>query len=271
MDPEENWSDDESDAGNNADGNVDNYVEHKGNGNVIDKVEPKVGSDLVFLLYCAFIYAKRTRSGVAQVDRNLAELGEWLTQNQKLKLDVESCEASTLDFDDPDTPRVVDALNTYSPDFPLNLVFSDNSDSYVAKRINVRSPSLYTYRLRSGALDLPFLHGGKIEVYGDVSFDSVVDLLSNQRELALTTEIDVTGSLVGCSPESVELAIKHLCRVLCDNSDDELFVFSICGSVNFENVADAVVDSVRVRKWTISFSTSPPKPSRWCLKCSKST
>lgn len=71
--------------------------------------------DLVFLLYCAFIFEKRTRPGTPSVDKKMGELSAWLTQSGKLRLDVEPCEASTLDFDDPDTPRIVDVLNTYSP------------------------------------------------------------------------------------------------------------------------------------------------------------
>lgn len=222
--------------------------------------------DLEFLLFCAFIFEKRTRSGVSSVDKSLSELSTWLTQTDKLKIDVDPCAASTLDFDDADTPRVVDALNTYSPEFPLNLNFSDNSGSYIARRIDVRSPSVYKYRLTSGTLDLPILHGGRVEVDGDVSFDTVVDLLSSQKKLAFTTEIDVSGSLVGCSPESIKLAMKHLREIVCDTSDDELFVFSITGDVNFENVGDSVFGNVLVRKWRISFSS---EDSRWCLKCSK--
>lgn len=248
MDPEnENWSDDESEP----------------------KVNIKVKQDdLVFLLFCAFIFEKRTRSGVPSVDQRLGELSEWLTRNDKLRLGVDSCEASTLNFDDPDAPRVVDALNTYSPEFPLNLIFTENSGSYIARRLHIQSPSTYKYKLISGVLDLPFFHGGKIEIDGDVSFDSVVDLLSCSSKLALTTEIDVSGSLVGCNSESVKLAMKHLRRAIFDNSDEELFQFSVSGSVNFEDDADSVVDPVVVRKWKILFSGST-SDSRWCLKCLK--
>lgn len=239
------------------------------NENWSDDENPKNESDdLLLLLFCAFIYQKRTRPGNPQVDKKLAELSEWLTQNGKLRVDVESCAASTLDFDLPDTAKVVDALKTYRPEFPLVFLFSDNSGSYMARRIDVRSPSLYTYRLRSGTLDLPLLHGGKVQVDGDVSFESVVDLLNSQKELALTTEIDVSGSLVGCSPESVGLAMNHLRRIVGSTPDDELFLFSICGSVRFEEPTDADFDPILVRKWTISFSSSGS--SRWCLKCSMS-
>lgn len=240
----ENWSDDE----------IETEVKHK-----------VKQDDLVFLLFCAFIFEKRTRSGVPSVDKRLGELSAWLTHSDKLRLSADSCEASTLDFDDADTPRIVDALNTYSPEFPLNLIFSENSGSYIAKRINVRSPSTYKYKLTSGGLDLPFFHGGRIEIEGDVLFDSVVDLLSSVSTLAFTTEIDVSGSLVGCNPESVKLGMKHLRQVIFDHSDEELFQFSVSGGVNFENDADSVVDSVVVRKWTISFSST--SDSRWCLKC----
>lgn len=239
MDPEENWSDDETEVKQD---------------------------DLVFLLFCVFIFEKRTRPGVPSVNKRLGELSEWLTRNDKLRLGVDSSEASTLDFDDPDTPRVVDALNTYSPEFPLNLIFSENSGSYIARRINVQSPSTYKYKLSSGGLDLPFFHGGRIDIDGDVFFDSVVDLLSSQQKLALTTSIDVSGSLVGCNPESVKLAMKHLRQVIFDHSDEELFQFSVSGRVNFEDDADSVVDPVVVRKWHISFSKFD---FRWCLKCNK--
>jgi len=225
--------------------------------------------DLAFLLFCSFIYEKRTRSGSAAVDQRLGELSAWLTENHKLRVDVEPCAPSTLDFDDPDAPRVVDALNTYNPEFPIDFVFSENSGSYLARRINFHSPSVYKYKLRAGSLDLPFLHGGRVEVEGDISFDTVVDLLATQNATQIfTTEIDVSGSLVGCSGESLKLAMNHLRRLLCDNSDDELFLFSICGGVKFEDADDSVLDPVVVRKWTISFSTpNPADPARWCLKC----
>lgn len=234
-----------------------------------NETEEKSTNDLVFLLFCAFIYEKRTRSGPAAVDQRLGELSAWLTEHDKLRVDVEPCAPSTLDFDDPDAPRVVDALNTYAPQFPLNFVFSENTGSYLARRINFHSPSVYKYKLRSGTLDLPFLHGGRVEVEGDISFDTVVDLLATtQNKIALTTEIDVSGSLVGCSVESVKLAMNHLRRILYDNSDDELFLFSICGGVKFEDAEDSVIDPVVVRKWRILFFS--PESSRWCLKCTQS-
>ena len=231
-----------------------------------DEVEKKA-DDLVFLLFCAFIYEKRTRPGAAAVDERLGELSAWLTHHDKLRVDVAPCSPSTLDFDDPDTPRLVDALNTYAPEFPIDFVFSDNSVSYLARRINFHSPSVYRYKLRSGSLDLPFLHGGRVEVEGDISFDSVVDIVDNK--MAFTTEIDVSGSLVGCSGESVKLAMNLLRRVVCDNPDDELFLFSICGGVKFEDDTDPVVDPIMVRKWRISFSTQNAESTRWCLKASK--
>ena len=106
-----------------------------------------------------------------------------------------------------------------------------------------------------------------IEIDGDVFFDSMVDLLSCVDTLSFTTEIDVSGSLVGCNPESVKLAMEHLREGIFDHSDEELFQFSVSGSVDFENDTDSVVDSIVVRKWTISFSST--SDSRWCLKCFK--
>lgn len=151
----------------------------------------------------------------------------------------------------------------------MNLIFSENSGTYIARRINLFSPSLYMYRLPSGTLDLPLFHGGNVEVDGDVSFDSVVDLLSSYKTSNYTTEIDVSGSLVGCNQESVKLAMKHLREAICENSDDDLFIFSICGSVYFENDTDSTFENIQVRKWTISFSSMFSSSTRWCLKCIK--
>lgn len=218
-------------------------------------------NDLVFLLYCAFIFDKRTRDGVPSVDKYLEETSSWLRENNKLNLEVEPCAPSTLDFDDADAPRVVDVLNAYSPEFPLNLEFSDNSSSYVAKRLQLESPATYSYRIRSGTLDLPFLHGGKIKVDGDISFDAVVDLLSSQQRLAFTTEIDVSGSLVGCDPDSILVAIRHLRQWIYETPDDLLFGFSVCGKTK-----PIEVDSVMVRKWRISFSRTD---ERSCLSVGK--
>lgn len=218
--------------------------------------------DLVFLLFCAYIYEKRTRDH----ELKLGEISSWLTESQKLKLDVEPCAASTIDFDDPDTPRIVDVLNTYAPEFPLRFIFSQNSQSYIATRINFQSPSTYHYNIKSGTLDVPFFHGGKVKVDGDVSFDTIVDLISNK--IALTTEIEVSGSLVGCSKNNVKTAMKNITQIIYDNLDQELFTFSICGNVKFENSEDSVLDSIHIRSWTISFQNI--KENRWCLKCTRS-
>ena len=218
----------------------------------IPKTSPKQ-DDLVFMLFSAFIFERRTRQGIPSVDKYLADLSSWLTVNDKLKTDVDVCTPSTLDFDDADSPRVVDALNTYCPEFPLVLLFSKNSGTHVARRLTVRSPSTYSYRLVPGILDLPLLHGGKVVVEGDVSFDSVVDLLSSHKSEAFTTEMEVSGTLVGCNSESVKKAMYHLRQSIYQLKDDELFGFSLSGSCSesFE------VDSVLVRKWRISFSGSP--------------
>ena len=226
--------------------------------------KPLTNSDDVgFVLYCAFIFEKRTRSGAPSLDTSLAETSAWLLTNNKLKLDIEPCAPATLDFDDADTPRVVDLLNIYSPEFPLSLTFSDNSRSYAAKRIQVQSPATYSYKIGSGILDLPFLHGGKIKVAGDVSFDTVVDLLSSHKSLVFTTDIDVAGELVGCNPDSVQVAIRHLRQWILEKRDDDLFEFSVCGR------APALdVDPVVVRKWRLTYATTDDD-SRACLSAVK--
>ena len=218
--------------------------------------------DLVFMLFSAFIFERRTRQGSPSLDKHLAELSSWLKANDKLKTDVDACTPSTLDFDDADSPRIVDALNTYSPEFPLVLLFSKNSGTHVARRLKTLSPSTYSYRLAPGILDLPFLHGGKVVVEGDVSFDSVVDLLSRKTPQVFTTDVEVSGSLVGCNSESVKNAMYHLRQGIYERNDDELFGFSLCGycSLNFE------VDSLLVRKWRISFSGSPNDYKTLCVK-----
>lgn len=220
--------------------------------------------DLVFLLFCVFIYEKRTRPGYTDVDNKLSEMSKYLTSVNKLKLDVQPCAPCLLDFDDPDTPRLVDVLNTYAPEFPINFDFSENSRSYIASRIKIDSPSLYKYKIQTGVLDIPFLHGGCIQVEGDVSFDTVVDLLSTASTKVFSTDIDVSGSLVGCSKESVEKAITYLQQIVYDNQDHELFMFSICGSVDFEE--EPVIHPVKIRGWTISMDKESGE-NRWRLKC----
>lgn len=218
--------------------------------------------DLVFMCFSAFIFERRTRQGIPSVDKHLADLSSWLTANDKLKTDVDLCTPSTLDFDDADSPRLVDALNTYCPEFPLVLLFSKNSGTHVARRLNIRSPSTYSYRLVPGILDLPLLHGGKVVVEGDVHFDSVVDLLSSQKSEAFTTEMEVSGSLVGCNSESVKKAMYHLRQSIYEMMDEELYGFSLSGSCreSFE------VESVFVRKWRISFSVSGTSSSTLCVR-----
>lgn len=218
--------------------------------------------DVGFVLYCAFIFEKRTRSGSPSLDTSLAETSAWLIKNNKLNLDVEPCAPAMLDFDDADTPRVVDLLNMYAPEFPINLQFSDNSRSYAARRIQLKSPATYSYTIHSGTLDLPFLHGGKIEVAGDVSFDTVVDLLSSHQSLAFTTKIQVSGELSGCDVDSVQLAIRHLRQWILEKRDGDLFEFSVCGR------APALdVEPVVVRKWRLSYSRTDD--SRACLSAVK--
>lgn len=218
--------------------------------------------DVGFVLFCAFIFEKRTRPGSPSLDTSLAETSAWLIKNNKLNLNVEPCAPATLDFDDADTPRVVDLLNTYAPEFPINLQFSDNSRSYAARRIQLKSPATYSYTIHSGILDLPFLHGGMIEVVGDVSFDTVVDLLSSNQSLAFTTRIHVSGELAGCDVDSVQLAIRHLRQCILEKRDDDLFEFSVCGR------APALdVEPVVVRKWRLSYSRTDD--SRACLRAVK--
>lgn len=227
----------------------------------VNKAEVNKSDDLVFLLFCAFIYEKRTSPGVSGVNETIGGLSCWLTKADKLKLDVEPCSPSTLDFDDPDTARLIDTLNAYSPEFPLKMLFSKESDTYVAKRISVLSPSTYTYKF-SGPLELPFFHGGKIAVDGDVSFDTIVDLLASHRELSFTTEIDVTGSLVNCTSETLQLAFDNLRRTIYDKPDEELSGFSLRGSCQSETS----LEDLLVRSWRISFTTTE---ARSCLSAVK--
>lgn len=219
----------------------------------LDEPDPRPSQDdLVFMLFSAFIFERRTRQGRPTVDKHLSDLSSWLTANDKLRTDVDVCTPCTLDFDDADSPRIVDALNTYCPEFPLVLLFSKNSGTHVARRLKTVSPSTYSYRLVPGILDLPLLHGGRVVVEGDVSFDSVVDLLSSQKSEAFTTEMEVSGSLVGCNSESVKKAMYHLRTIVYQLNDEELFGFSLSGCCreSFD------VDPVLVRKWRISFSCS---------------
>ncbi len=224
--------------------------------------------DLGFVLFCGYIFDKRTRPGFPSLDKYLQEICSWLIKSNKLKVDADVCAPATVDFNDADAPRLVDVLNTYSPEFPLNFVLSENSENsgaYVARRLRLSSPSTYSYHLASGVLDLPFFHGGKIKVEGDLSFDSVVDLLSIDVGRALTSDIDVSGSLVGCDSESVRVAIDHLRRGLFENPDEDLFGFSLCGACEAScNAID--VDAVVVRKWEISFTTDAKSS---CLRVTK--
>lgn len=229
----------------------------------VDKDSSKP-DDLVFLLFCAFIYEKRTcRDRNGCLDETIAGLSCWLTEADKLKLDVEPCKPSTLNFEDHDTTKLIDVLNAYSPEFPLTFLFSKESDTYVAKRINVLSPSTYTYKFPSGSLEVPFLHGGKIVVDGDASFDTIVDLLTSHGKLAFTTEIDVAGSLVNCTSQTLQLAFDTLRQTISDNSDEELSVFSVKGSCPTSTLS---IEDVQLRKWQISFTNTG---GRSCLSAVK--
>lgn len=227
---------------------------------VIDRTKKKQ-NDLPFLLYCAFIFDKRTKDGSASVDQHLADTKSWLSH--QLRLDVEPFVPSVLNFNDADAPRLVEVFNTYLPQFPLNLEFSDNSVSHLAKRLTIQSPATYSYKLRQGILDLSFLHGGDVEIDGDVAFDTVVDLLFSHKELALTTDINVSGSLVGCDPDSVSVATRHLREYLYETDDENLFGFSICGGTPAVDVNYSIM--LLVRKWKISFSRAGSDESRSCL------
>ncbi|CAM9106941.1 unnamed protein product [Sphacelaria rigidula] len=227
-----------------------------------DKVS---ADDLGFTLFCGFIFEKRTRSGVDHLDKYLKEISSWLIESGKLNVDVDPSKAATVDFSDADAARLVDALNTYSPEFPLNFVLSGSSDAGLARRLRLRSPSTYSYTDSSGPLELPSLHGGKVNVEGDLFFDSVVDLLSTDVCRALTTEINVTGSLVGCNSENLKAAVEHLCQGIRENPDDDLFGFSLCGDCE----VSLEVDLILVRKWVISFSVIDFHNHRSCLRVSK--
>ena len=204
--------------------------------------------DLGFVLFLAFIFDKRTINYGGETDKNLTELTSWLKTNKKINTDVEPCQPVHLSLSDADSPRLIDALNKYSPDFPISMVLDDSSHAYITKRLNIWSPSIYSYQSGS-SIDIPLFHGGKINVIGDVNFDSIVDLINSQNVLSFTTEINVSGTLIGCDNESVNLAVKHLRDGIYDMLDENIHGFVVRGVCN----SSVFVKTVRVRNWVISF------------------
>lgn len=227
--------------------------------------------DLIFVAFCAFIFEKRTQQAQNSTsDKNLSEISKLLQEYGKLNLDCGD-KAPTLDFDDPDSSKLVALLNTYSPDFSINLKFS--KDTFPANTLNIRSPSTFRYELQelqenSEPFHLPLLHGGKIEVVGgDLSFDSVVDaLISTPAHIVFTTDINISGALVGCTHESLQNAVDVLRRGLSEEPEENIFRFSLSASIDEEQVLPSI-DPVVVRTWIISLSTSD---SRCCLQAQRS-
>lgn len=209
--------------------------------------------DLGLVLLCCFIFGKRTRDGPPSVDEGLETMGKWMESVNKLRTDVDACHPVILDFSDPDINCAIDVLNMYSPGSPLKFIFRNAAHALTSKKLRVQSPSTYTYE--GSRVDVPILHGGKIEVLGDVCFESISDLLSNNN-LAMTTEINVTGDLSGCTKEQVEASMRSLRDILYSTKDGDLFRFSITGSSQHIDV-----DPVFVRKWVIRFTNGP----RSCL------
>lgn len=246
-------SDDEDERANVVQSALDSVVQ------AVSKLSSPLGDDLNFLLFSLFIYDKRTRSSTnSSVDGDLEKMASWLKETNKLNTDVDPCQAVTLNSSDPDTPHIIDALNTYAPAFPITLLIGDSSDTYVAKRLHVSS---YTCDVGSGAIDLPFFHEGRIYVSGDLSFDGVVDLLTTQS--VFTTDVDVSGSLVGCDRESVERSLMSLKKMLQVTSDGDIHQFSVRGGCH----RDIKVRSKYVRRWVISFTRDG---DRGCLCLKKS-
>ena len=196
----------------------------------------------------AFIFDKRTTDYGGETDKNLSELVSWLKTNKKINTDVEPCQPVHLLLSDTDSPRLIDALNKYSPDFPISMVLDDSSQVYIPKRLSIWSPSVYSYQ-SSGSIDLPLFHGGKVNITGDVNFDSIVDLINSQNVISFTTEINVSGNLIGCDNESVNLAVKHLRDGIYDMLDENIHGFVVRGVCN----NSVFVKTVRVRNWVISF------------------
>ena len=196
--------------------------------------------DLLFLQFLSYIYTNRTKNSNGMLE----ELSDWLRENNKINSNSDPCEPVHLGLSWPDASRLVDALNTYSPDFPINMVLE--SPHCVVSRLNISSPSTYTYS-SNVAVDIPFFHGGIVEVIGDVNFDSVIDLISSDPS-TFTTEIRSSGILVGCNLESVTLAVKGLRDAIYRT--EMIHGFQISGRVmeSFE------IDPVYVRNWVIGFN-----------------
>jgi len=137
------------------------------------------------------------------------------------------------------------------PDFPISIILNDPSDTYMLKKLEISSPSKYSYEY-NGVIDLPFLQGGIINISGDVNFDSIVDLINSQSLLAFTTEINVSGKLIGCDNDSINLVVKYLRDGIYDTTDENIHGFLVRGIC--EN--PLFVKPVYVRNWVITFKQS---------------
>jgi hypothetical protein len=224
--------------------------------------------DRVFVSFCSFIFEKRTQD-LSIMDNDLKQISNLLQEYGTLNLDVDPCgRASILDFgDDPDASRIVALLNSYWPEFPLDIKLS--KDTFPANSLNIQSPSSFRYHLSdTPPFDLPMLHGGPIEVVGgDVSFDSIVDALgSTPADIVFTTDINISGTLVGCTRESLQHAVDVLHQSLIEAPDKDLFGFSLSASLDEGQLAPNI-DPVFLRMWVISFSTSD---TRCCLQAQRS-
>ena len=213
--------------------------------------------DLEFLLFVAFIFEKRTKDSNPDSDKVLLDLSTYLQKNNKINVDVDPCQAVILKLNSPDTPRIIDYINEYSPDFPLKMVFDDPSNVYIAKRLSIKSSSTYSYE-SNGVIDLPFFHGGKINIDGDVNFDSIIDLINSQSLLTLTSEITVSGNIVGLTLESVNKAMKSLRNAIYETPDEDIHGFLVKGS----NTEQIYVEPIFIRKCVIKFSQNVLEVSR---------
>ena len=105
----------------------------------------------------------------------------------------------------------------------------------------------------------------EIIVVNDGSTDNTLKIIEGYKD-KIRIISQKNGGVSSARNKAIENAIGDWILLL--DSDDELFLFSICGGVKFEDADDSVLDPVVVRKWTISFSTpNPADPARWCLKC----
>lgn len=232
--------------------------------------------DLVFVSFCAYIFEKRTTLSPND-DKFLEDVSSYLKQLGVLQVNVDPCVPCILRLEDQNASFIIALLNAYLPDFPLVIILTNerNTKTNILKNtLHVRSPSLIRFEIDDISKPLkPFqlthLHGGKIEIVGfDLDFESVVDILqSYPAKTVFSTDINVTGTLDGCTPEALARATDILLRIIGETPDYSLFEFSLCArfTQDFDDFDDIPLN-VKIRSWTITFSVDG---QRCCLKASK--